>query len=335
MSGPSRVLSSLPRLNAPILAFFLGLNAIRVIGIISLILVFASSILVMVTDVTAVNTFLEDAKDSGTPVDQLLEGCDYIEYVLPPSFHFPFLTTTGSRNSTVPNQTGGIFWAVVNRLLIITQTIILILSECSWPTSAFDKFFPVLGTGFGLGPLGVFECLIGATILSHFVDDFTLVAAFFLFAIGCLNILLGLVFGAKAKQKRSIRSWRSDSDDVLPPVGGGRPPFTRPDSSYVASFFKSSEKQDFGATHVNGGTPGLGFGKQGEKAAGLKGTYSTTTTRLELANGCGHHSGFLISRPLESLPNHSAHSQSRSVRSRPDSRASIYCTSSANPPVPH
>lgn len=59
--------------------FFFGLNAIRVIGIISLILVFASSILVMVMDVIAVNTFLEDAKTSGTPVDQLLEDCDYIE----------------------------------------------------------------------------------------------------------------------------------------------------------------------------------------------------------------------------------------------------------------
>ena len=261
-----------------VLVFFFGLNAIRVVGIISLILVFASSILVMVTDITAVNTFLEDAKDSGTPVDQLLEGCDYIQYVSSQSSRFSFLTVAEHRNSTVPNQTGGIFWAVVNRLLIITQVIILILSECSWPMPAFDKFFPVLGTGFGLGPLGVFECLIGATILSHYVDDFALVAAFFLFAIGCLNILLGLVFGTKAKQKRSIRAWRSDSDDVLPPVGEKRPTFTRPDSTYVASFFKSSEKPEFGAAPTNGATSGLGFGKHGEKAAGLKGVSSSTST---------------------------------------------------------
>jgi hypothetical protein len=276
--------------------FFFGLNAIRVIGIISLILVFASSILVMVMDVIAVNTFLEDAKTSGTPVDQLLEGCDYID------------------NSTVPNQTGGVFWAVVNQLLIITQVIILILSECSWPMSAFDRFFPVLGTEFGLGPLGIFECLIGATILSHFVDDFTLVAAFFLFSIGCLNILLGLVFGPKAKQKRSIRAWRSGSDDILPPVGEKRPTFSRPDSSYIASFFKPSEKQD-GAPFANNKTSGLGFGRNAEKAAGLK--------------------GFLISKPLESLSTYSPpHNQSRSVRSRPGSGSSIYSTSSANAPVP-
>jgi hypothetical protein len=68
-----------PRLSKRVLVFFFSLNAIRVIGIISLILVFASSILVMVMDINAVNTFLEDAKASGTPVDQLLEGCDYIE----------------------------------------------------------------------------------------------------------------------------------------------------------------------------------------------------------------------------------------------------------------
>ena len=181
------------------------------------------------------------------------------------------LTITELRNSTVPNQTGGIFWAVVNQLLIITQVAILILSECSWPMSAFDKFFPVLGTEFGLGPLGVFECLIGATILSHFVDDFALVAAFFLFSIGCLNILLGLVFGVKAKQKRSIRAWRSDTDDVLPPVGKKGPMFARPNSSYMASFFKTSEKPELGAPRVNSSTTGMGFGTNAEKVAGLKG----------------------------------------------------------------
>jgi len=32
-------------------------------------------------------------------------------------------------NSTVPNQPAGVFWAVLNRLLIIFQTIALIMSE--------------------------------------------------------------------------------------------------------------------------------------------------------------------------------------------------------------
>jgi len=265
--------------------FFFSLNAVRVVGIISLILVFASSILVMVQDITAVNDFLEDAKASGTPVDQLLEGCDYIE------------------NSAVPNQTGGIFWAVVNQLLIITQVIILILSECGWPMSAFDRFFPVLGAGFGLGPLGVFECLIGATILSHFVDDFALVTAFFLFSIGCLNILLGLIFGVKSKEKRSIRAWRSNPDDVLPPVGEKRPTFTRPLTLRIPPF--PNEKQT-----TNGLTSGLGFGQGAGKHAGLKGFQLSTSS---------------ISKPLESRTK-------PTTPPRHSSGSSIYSTSTANNP---
>jgi hypothetical protein len=59
----------------------------------------------------------------------------------------------------VPNQIGGVFWAIINRLLIIFQVIILILSEVGWPAAFFDRFFPVLGTQFGLGALGIFQGL--------------------------------------------------------------------------------------------------------------------------------------------------------------------------------
>ena len=90
--------------NHPLPVFFFGLNAIRVIGIISLVLVLASSILVMVTDVAAVNAFLEDAKSSGTPVDQLLEGCDYIEYASSSPTHLLFLTVTPN-TGTAPSRT--------------------------------------------------------------------------------------------------------------------------------------------------------------------------------------------------------------------------------------
>ena len=59
----------------------------------------------------------------------------------------------------MPNQPAGVFWAVVNRLLIIAQVIILIFSEIGWPAAFFDRFFPVLGKDFGLGALGVIQCL--------------------------------------------------------------------------------------------------------------------------------------------------------------------------------
>ncbi|KAF5315593.1 hypothetical protein D9611_005054 [Ephemerocybe angulata] len=176
--------------------FFFGLNAVRVLSIVSLILVFASSILVMVTNIKAVNAFQANKINNTTESDMV--DCDYIE------------------GSTVPNQAAGVFWAVVASLLIIFQSIVLLLSECSWPMAFFDKFFPVLGTKFGLGALGIFQCLIATQILSHHVDDFTLVSAFFLFALGCVNMLLGLIFRAAAKQKRSIRGWREQGKDVLP-----------------------------------------------------------------------------------------------------------------------
>ncbi|KAF8708892.1 hypothetical protein AX14_013543, partial [Amanita brunnescens Koide BX004] len=118
--------------------------------------------------------------------------------------------------SAVPNQPAGIFWAVVATLLIILQSIILFLSELGWPMKFFDRFFPVLGSEFGLGPLGIFQGLIATQILSHHVDDYTLVSAFFLFSIGCLNMLLGLIFRESAKDRQSPLSWRAEAKGIPP-----------------------------------------------------------------------------------------------------------------------
>ncbi|KAK0476074.1 hypothetical protein IW261DRAFT_1552303 [Armillaria novae-zelandiae] len=196
---------------------FIGLNIIRTLSIIGLLLVFASNIETLVSDIKAVNRFQSTSGDSTTSSsNSTVVDTDYID------------------GSTVPNQVAGIFWAVLNRLLIIGQTVVLLLSEFGWPSVFFNRFFPVLGDDFGLGALGIIQCLIGAAILSHHVDDFTLVSAFFLFSIGCLNML-------------------------------------------ACNEEKGSDA---------GSKAGFGFGRQGEKAAGLK--------------------GFLISKPLESLPRYAA-----------------------------
>ena len=166
----------------------------------------------------------------------------------------------------MPNQPAGVFWAVVNRLLIIFQIIVLILSEIGWPARFFQTYFPVLGPDFGLGALGIFQCLIGATILSHHVDDFTLVAAFFLFSIGCINMFLGL-FREKVKHKRSILSWREEAKGVLPTHKDLRPQFMRPTSTFMGKVFNRGDNNASPET----GFRGNGFGRQGEKAAGLKG----------------------------------------------------------------
>jgi len=82
----------------------------------------------------------------------------------------------------VPNQPAGVFWAIVASLLIIFQTVILFcesfcmfnhlrtelhvrtVSEISWPIKFFNRYFPVLGSEFGLGALGIFQCLCVASI---------------------------------------------------------------------------------------------------------------------------------------------------------------------------
>jgi len=203
----------------------------------------------------------------------------------------------------VPNQPAGVFWAVVNRLLIIFQVIALILAEMGWPSVFFERYFPVLGPSFGLGALGIFQGLIGAAILSHHVDDFSLVSAFFLFSIGCLNIFLGLIFRESAKDKRSITSWRSESKNVLPtynPKLSGSP-------SFLSSTFgddKGRQSDNF-VSGIRSEKAGYGFGRQGEKQAGLK--------------------GFVLQKPEESLPRYApkvSGERAVSIRSSTSSRSS-------------
>jgi hypothetical protein len=98
------------------------------------------------------------------------------------------------------------------------------------------------------------------------------VSAFFLFAIGCLNILLGLIFRESAKDKRSITSWRSDSKKVLPL---SYDPKTASSPSFLSSTYKEEkgrQSDDF-IGGFKGDKAGYGFGRQGEKQAGLKGAF--------------------------------------------------------------
>jgi hypothetical protein len=136
---------------------------------------------------------------------------------------------------------------------------------------------------------------LGAAILSHHVDEFSLVSAFFLFAIGCLNMLAGLIFREGAKSKRSVTSWREHAKNSLPTHVAGvdiRPVATAA-PSFVSSVFKGDEKAP--------GEPGYGFGVKGERAAGLKGRsfLLSKSHRLIIHNP---FAGYLISKPLESLP---------------------------------
>jgi hypothetical protein len=188
---------------------FIVLNIIRIISIIALLLVFASSTFTLVQDITAWNRFVNAGYKNIISVGNGLNstvveiGNDY------------------AAGSTVPNQPGGPFFAVLNRLFIIFQTIVLIMAEVEYPSEIFNRFFPVLGTEFGVGALGLFQVFIGAAVLSHHVNQFTLGSAFFLFVIGCVNaIVIGVSLREKAKSKRSITSWKEHRRRVLPSVMG-------------------------------------------------------------------------------------------------------------------
>jgi len=86
--------------------------------------------------------------------------------------------------------------------------------------------------------------------------------------VGCLNITLGLIFREKAKAKRSIRAWRnggSDDDDAAGTLPMHTGDLATPNSKFRPSLFGGKPAAD-------GSSSGFGFGKQGEKKAGLKGT---------------------------------------------------------------
>jgi len=113
------------------------------------------------------------------------------------------------------------------------------------------------------------------------VDDFTLVSAFFLFVIGCLNMLLGLIFRESGKGRRSITSWRDEAKGVLPTnnlpsvahLNLNRSTSSNSGQSFASSTMyeeKTRDLAEFGAGR-SGSRAGYGFGRQGEKAAGLKG----------------------------------------------------------------
>lgn len=268
---------------------FIGTNAVRALSVIALVLVFVSNILVMVQDIKSVHrgdtasfTLTDESGNAET------FECDYFE------------------GSTVPNQPAGAFWAVLNRLFIIFTSVVLLLSEIGWPDPFFRNFLPVLGPDFGVGILGALQWITSASILSHHVQPFPLVSAWFLFAIGCLNIVLGLVFRSSVKVDRSLTTFReARAKELLPgPIQEvPHPPSLKILETSIGSIFSRDEKSgdarvsrnNTGATFrsqsssitgshlpAEGFGSGYGFGRQGEKAANLK--------------------GFMISRPVDSLP---------------------------------
>lgn len=168
---------------------------------------------------------------------------------------------------------------------------------------------------------------ISTQILSHHVDDFTLVSAFFLFALGCLNMLLGLIFRESAKPKRSITSWRAEAKGILPTTADQRPVFVNA-TPIVSTMFSQEKGQQVHVSHEtvtdahsykSTEKAGYGFGRQGEKVAGLR--------------------GFILQKPEESLPRYASPPPPRAATlSRSPSSASSSSSFYADerpPSMPH
>lgn len=107
-------------------------------------------------------------------------------------------------------------------------------------------------------------------------------------------MFLGLIFRESAKPKRSITSWRAEAKGILPTSQDNRPVFVNPNS--VSSPFSSTSEKTISSPHImrqdttasdqgswrSTEKAGYGFGRQGEKAAALR--------------------GFILQKPVESLP---------------------------------
>ncbi|WVQ85460.1 hypothetical protein IAT38_007625 [Cryptococcus sp. DSM 104549] len=250
---------------------FIALNALRALSIVALLLVFAANVVTMASDIKAIKAPVTDDVD---------EDCEYIEY------------------SSVPDQTGGPFWSILNRIFILFECLLLVMSEIGVPRRLFEEFIPILGPGYGLGGLGVFQALIGAQVLSHYCELFPQVSSWLLFIVGCFNILVGIFLRDGAKKKRLIFSWENVSsltpqtrmaatawDMVTEKKRSGSPDSTTKQAPPLSR--QGTNTSDTPLLPTNANAPGarfggFGFGRQGEKQAAER--------------------GWKISKPLDALP---------------------------------
>ncbi|PWN37008.1 uncharacterized protein FA14DRAFT_176310 [Meira miltonrushii] len=168
---------------------FIGLNVLRTISMIALILVFSSTILLMVNDS---NTYYRLRNQDLLQTSQ--DECDY----------YP--------ESDVPTTTWGMFWIQLDRFWILCLCITCFFSEfgIKFTSMFFHKYIPILGPSFGTMPLGVIQVIISSSLLSHYVKGFTLATPWLLFFVGLLNTAAGIGFGYRGKLRRSLNRSKRD-----------------------------------------------------------------------------------------------------------------------------
>lgn len=166
---------------------FLGLNALRLVSLIVIILVLTTLIMGLVEDV-------RDYHNDAIMDEAQTDHCAYVP------------------GTSIPMQTWGIFWVEFHRALLIMGVVALFLAEVSWLgiarlENASQVWFPVLSRTRGLAALGCVHVVIATSILSHYSDEFPLVVSWMLFVVGMCYLCLGLAFHSHPlKDGRSLFS---------------------------------------------------------------------------------------------------------------------------------
>ncbi|SJX60577.1 uncharacterized protein SRS1_11806 [Sporisorium reilianum f. sp. reilianum] len=164
---------------------FVGLNLLRLISLITILLVLTTLIMGLVEDV-------RDYHDDTLLTAAEADDCAYVP------------------GTSIPMQTWGIFWVELHRALMMLGVIALALAELSWVGIGrlevlAQAWMPVLSRTRGLAALGGVEVVVATSMLSHYLDEFPLVVSWMLFVVGMCYVCLGLAFhDRQLKDARSL-----------------------------------------------------------------------------------------------------------------------------------
>ncbi|CAO1638051.1 unnamed protein product [Parajaminaea phylloscopi] len=220
-------------IHTPLLVF-LSFNVLRTISIACLLMVFAATIQSMVLDGRYIMT--------AEPDDWL--DCDYIP------------------DTDVPTHAWGIFWAHLDRVFILILCLLGFMSEINWGgicERAFQHCLPIFGLTYGLSALGSLQMMVGASLLSRYLDTFALVTAWLLFFVGLVHMLLGLAFGARVKAWRSftrsvrVRAWEhpESGQQFAGSAGQGYWSSAKGEKAELDRAFALGGSDRLGGTHCN------------------------------------------------------------------------------------
>ncbi|KAJ9100103.1 hypothetical protein QFC19_005783 [Naganishia cerealis] len=256
---------------------FIALNIVRFLSIVALCLIFASQIVGAAIDADAFRQSRDDNITHMSTFQQDNLDCDYFEY------------------SSVPDQPGGIFWAILNRTFILIVVLILLPTELVIPAKKLTQFYidyiPIISPAHGLGILGVIQCWIASTALSKtpqtkaahrvcttYNDKFDKLKPFTDTAASTLNHMRN----PTPEEPLARDNAHTSTENLLHKDTTRSHIYTEPDVDIpdVNNAESGSPKRFSKTPGIKFG--GFGFGKQAAKPVGQR--------------------GLVITRPLESLP---------------------------------